>query len=272
MRGFHEDATLASVRLFNAFFSEQDLYAVYSGPNVVPDLKFFAGDEQIGSGEVKTLVAPSKFELSSQLFERGKSRFPLPPGVGLWTVTLEDDCQLDKGIDLAVRSLTEGVQGSDSILQLKIELAQLGLQFLQHHPASSDNALRLNPPGSSFVYLEKGIDASRIMNYFLESHLYKYSVQEVLNDSRPLRQIFLWPCESQFPAEVCAAQEWPRLLPQSSLDLPKSVTHLWIGHKYPMGPDYARAWLFTEDLGWQLVESSDHKNGQESLALTKPQL
>jgi hypothetical protein len=256
MFSFHDDAVKASALLFNKVFGDQGLSAEPGPKNGGPDLAIFYEGKLSGLGEVKTLVNEEKTKLASGLYGKKKTRFwtELPEDAGHWSMQVELGADISRGRRILEKFLVQKHEHEAEDLVFPEDcLNRLGFQFLRRHPDSAADGLTLNALPAGFSPIERGIDPNKLYNFFREKHSHKEAVRAVQNFSGPHRHIFLWPCETEFPGEVFAANEFPTVLPLPMRTPWDGFTHLWIGHKYPMSNHAARAWMLSDANEWVLV-------------------
>jgi hypothetical protein len=260
MNAYHSDAVDASALLFRHVYGLEGLAAKpTSDTSAEADLYLCSGSRQIGLGEVKTLVNEERTKLSSELYGKKNRRFrtELPTGSGLWSVQVEPGANVKRGLGL----LEDFFSGRRSAIghclaQVESEISGMGFEYLRKHPESSGDTLILNPAPTLFTPIDHGINPTKLFDFFTEKHSLKKSVQAVKNYDGNHRHIFLWPCETEFPGEVFAADDLPSVLPKPLERDWGGFSHIWIGHKYSMNETTARAWLLSRGEGWSLVEAN----------------
>jgi len=255
---YHSFAVSASVSLFGEVFGKEGLTAFAEDEGGGPDLAFYQGDESVGFGEVKTLTGNHLTQLSVELHGKGKFRVSLPKGRGLWSVWLDPQARVNDGRRILKKYLSDAKEHSAyDESQIEIKINKVGFRFLRHHPGSDGDGdqLILTQAPRPYTPLEDAIEPAPLFDFFQKKLSHKESVRTVREAPGPHRHIFLWPCETEFPEEVFAAYYFPTTLPRPLQRSLQGFTHLWIGHKYSLPEGGFRAWMYSENDGWTVVEA-----------------
>lgn len=257
MSAYHDYAVEQSALLFGKEFANEGLIAEPNQEDHGPDLVILHAGKTVGLGEVKTLVNQERTKLASELYGNNKRRFrtELPKGRGLWSLQVEPGADVKRGHRLIELFFSEKqVPDVEDILRLQNSLHSLGFQFLRKHLDSASDGLILNPAPTLFSPIECRVNPDKLYDFFWQNHSHKEAVLTVQNYSGAHRHIFLWPCESEFPGEVFAANDLPMTLPKPLRQSLRGFTHLWIGHKYSVNNVDSNAWMYREETGWKITE------------------
>jgi hypothetical protein len=256
MHSYHSYAVEQSALLFDRAFANDGLSAEPNPEDHGPDLVILHSGTTVGLGEVKTLVNQERTKLASELYGKNKRRFStdLPKGSGLWSLQVEPGADIRNGHRLVEQFFSDKRRPQvEDIVLLQKSLDRLGFQFLRRHPDSASDGLILNPAPTLFSPIEWGVNPDKLCDFFWLNHSHKEAVLTVQNYSGAHRHLFLWPCESEFPGEVFAANDFPAMLPKPLEQSLRGFTHLWIGHKYSANNDVPNAWMYSEETGWKIA-------------------
>lgn len=259
MWSYHSAAVKQSRLLFDRTFGSTGFEARIPEDNCGPDLAFYQGTTLAGLGEVKTLVEKQKTQLSAELYRKGNGSWnvPLPEGSGLWTVHPDPHANVKKALALVRDYFSQNVEPSEADRNhLGVQLSAAGFHSLKEHRTNGSDRLIINPPSASLSPIDSGINPDVLFKFFIEQLGRKKAVEEVRNSQTQHRHIFLWPDETRFPDEVFAAHDFPEVLPKLPQIRLTGFTHVWIGHRIPRPQGTVSGWLYTESLGWRLIQTT----------------
>lgn len=255
-RGFHDSAVQVSRGLLSRRFESSELDFVDLGPGNNPDIGVYKNSAVCGHAEVKTIVDRDLTEMLSLLFGKGFFREDRKANTGRFHLTLQKTAQIKKIKDMFWKRLNP--LDEHALLQpdiLKTELSKLGVTHVQHFKDEDTLSLILHPPTITFGPSEGQISSGDLLLRVISQFDKKGSFEAMKNGGKLHNHIFAWPDDTLYPGLAFASEDDPYKSPSDEPELPKWLSGFWIGHTYSLNKPNHRAWFYSRENGWEVVES-----------------
>lgn len=255
MTGFHEMAVGASVNLLKWRFGSErlDFSDLGSGDN--PDIAIYLENEHSGHAEVKTIVDQELTEMLSVLFKDKFFRENRRGKPGQFHLTLEKQARINsvkrEFWKLFVQLSEDPYQQA---LVVQRALSNLGVQGVKYMESTENFSLVLHPPTITFGPSEGQITSKDLLEETLQKFVDKQSLRTMQADEQKLNHLFAWPDNTLYPGLAFAGEDEPYKTPSDEPALPKWLNGFWIGHTYSLNKPNHRAWFFSREGGWEVVE------------------
>lgn len=258
MISFHDMAVKASVRLLRSKFENKGLGFSDTGPGDNPDIAIYDEYSNAGHAEVKTIVDQELTEMLTLLFKDKFYREDRLDKTGQFHLTLQKHAKIKpvkKEFWKLFDDLTDDPHTQTQSIQQS--LLHMGVDHVRYVKSTQGFSLVLHPPTLTFGPSEGQITSRDLLEETLKTFADKHSLRTMQDERHKLNHLFAWPDNTLYPGLAFSAEDEPYITPPDQPELPDWLDGFWIGHTYSLNKPNYRAWFFSQECGWEVVESHE---------------